>query len=170
MGLAITGEIFAPRMKITRAWVGKCASVPDVIFDDAPEVTPTRAPAAHMLSVPPIPTRTVKQEHMENVVLLLDGWAEWIRTGEPLAEGAPRQCLGAPDARIHSFEDMEIETNKRLVREVHTAVWELQVIEREAIMTNYGLKTRGVWRAQFEAVFEQAVESLFNILKTRISC
>ena len=51
----------------------------------------------------------MSQDQYDNIKVLLDRWAEWVATGEPIAEGAPRECLGAPDARIHSFEDMEIE-------------------------------------------------------------
>ncbi|MCY0913233.1 hypothetical protein [Massilia antarctica] len=159
------------REKLTVAWRGATAPVPDIIFVD---VTETAAPPAlkpiRVAALPPIQRKTVEQEHYGNVMRLLDGWAEWIRTGEPIAEGAPRQCLGAPDARIHSFEDMEIEVNKRLVREVNTVVWDLSVIEREAVMTHYGLKTRGVWRADFVKVFDQAVDSLFKMLKDRVAC
>jgi hypothetical protein len=161
------------REKLTLAWRGNTARIPDIIFDDYVEpVVPVAAPApsARVLALPPIPVRTVQQQHYENVVLLLDGWADWIRTGEPIAEGAPRQCLGAPDARIHSFEDMEIEVNKRLVREVHTAVWDLPVMEREAVMSHYGLNTRSVWRANFAAVFDLAVQRLFDALKSRVAC
>lgn len=161
------------REKITLGWRGTCAAVADIIFDDDPDqalpVAPA-LPAPRVLAIPPIPSRTAHQQHMDNVLRLLDSWAEWIRTGEPLAEGAPRQCLGAPDARIHSFEDMEIEVNKRLVREVHTAVWDLAIIEREAIMMHYGLNTRTVWRADFRQAFDQAVERLFLVLKAKIAC
>jgi hypothetical protein len=160
-----------PRQKLTLGWRGNTERLPDIRFVDITEDVPPpplREPTTATL--PPIPRRTVQQEHYDNVIRLMDGWAEWIRTGEPIAEGAPRQCLGAPDARIHSFEDMEIEVNKRLVREVHTAVWELQIVEREAIMSHYGLKTRSVWRAQFDKIFDQAVESLFKILKDRVAC
>lgn len=162
------------REKLTLAWRGATTPVPDIIFDDyvppAVDAPPPAAAPTRALVIPPVPVRTLREQHYDNVVLLLDGWADWIRTGEPLAEGAPRQCLGAPDARIHSFEDMEIEVNKRLVREVHTAVWELVVIEREAVMTHYGLKTRGVWRADFVRTFDAAVWSLFEILKSRVAC
>ncbi|NHZ62593.1 hypothetical protein [Massilia genomosp. 1] len=129
--------------------------------------TPPALKPIRVATLPPIQRSTVEQEHFENVLRLLDGWAAWIRTDEPIAEGAPRQCLGAPDAGIRSFEDLEIEVNKRLVREVHTAVRELQVIEREAVMTHYGLKTRGVWRADFSTVFDQAIYSLFALPKDR---
>jgi hypothetical protein len=161
------------REKITLGWRGKSEPVPDIIFDDDPDQAapaPRVAPTPRTLAIPPAPARTAHQQHRDNVLLLLDGWAEWIRTGEPLAEGAPRQCLGAPDARIHSFEDMEIEVNKRLVREVHTAVWELAVMEREAVMMHYGLNTRTVWRTDFALAFDQAVERLFQILKGRVAC
>ena len=161
------------REKITLGWAGKSAPVPDVIFDDYVEpvsVTALPGPAARAVTLPPIRSRTVLEQHHDNVLLLLDRWAEWMRTSEPLAEGAPRQCVGAPDARIHSFEDMEIEVNKRLVREVQTAVWELSVMQREAVMIHFGLNTRGVWRAQFDTIFSQAVHSLYLILKARVAC
>lgn len=163
------------REKLTLNWRGKTARLPDIVFDDyidpaciavLEEQTKPKKPVA----APPLPVRTVEQQHRENVLLLLDRWADWVRSGEPIAEGAPRQCLGAPDARIHSFEDMEIEVNKRLVREVHTAIWELCVIEREAVMMHFGLNTRGVWRTNFAANFDQAVWSLFQILRQRVSC
>lgn len=159
------------RPTLTLRWAGKTAPVPDIVFVDVTEDSPPPAlKPLRVATLPPEVRNTVEQEHYENVVRLLDGWAEWIRTGEPIAEGAPRQCLGAPDARIHSFEDMEIEVNKRLVREVHTAVWELAVMEREAVMTHYGIKTRSVWRTDFDAIFDQAVDSLFSILKSRVAC
>ena len=161
------------REKITLGWAGKSAPVADIIFDDYVEpaaAPPQPAPIARALSMPPAIPRTVLEQHHDNVLLLLDRWADWMRTSEPLAEGAPRQCVGAPDARIHSFEDMEIEVNKRLVREVQTAVWELSVMQREAVMVHFGLNTRGVWRAQFDTIFAQAVHSLYLILKARVAC
>ena len=156
---------------LTLRSASKTTPVPDVVFVDVTEdsVLPALKPI-RVATLPPVARSTVEQEHYQNVVRLLDGWAVWMRTSEPVAEGAPRQSLGAPDARIHSFEDMEIEVNKRLVREVNTAVWELSVIEREAVMTHYGLKTRGVWRADFVKVFDHAVDSLFKTLKGRVAC
>lgn len=156
---------------LTLRWPVKTAPVPDVVFVDVTENSePPALKPIRVATLPPVARTTAEQEHYENVLRLLDGWADWMRTGEPVAEGAPRQCLGAPDARIHSFEDMEIEVNKRLVREVHTAVWDLGVIEREAVMTHYGLKTRGVWRADFAKVFDQAIDTLFKMLKDRVAC
>ncbi len=160
------------RPTLTLRWPVKTERLPDITFYDVTEpVAPPPLPVMRSDGVlPPIPRATVQDEHRSNVLRLLDRWADWVRSDEPIAEGAPRACLGAPDARIHSFEDMEIEVNKILVRAVHTAVWELQVIEREAVMTHYGLKTRGVWRADFAKVFEQAVDALFKILKDRVAC
>jgi len=161
------------RDKLTLAWRGETTVLPDIIFDDyvppAPAELVAVAPAARALVIPPVPVQTIEQQHLDNVLLLMDGWADWVRTGEPIAEGAPRQCLGAPDARIHSFEDMEIEVNKRLVREVHTAVWELPVLEREAVMMHYGLNTRNVWKTDFDRLFDMVARSLFSILKTCVA-
>lgn len=112
----------------------------------------------------------VRQEHYDNTKALLDRWAEWQATGEPIADGAPRECLGAPDARIHSFEDMEIEDNKRIVRAVNAAVWELQVVERNVVMMHYGIAKVSAWRAQFDTVFDMAIESLFKALKGKVAC
>lgn len=164
------------REKLTLGWRGHTATGGTALRDDfvelapAPPADPSAAPVTRVLELPPLPRRTAQQQHYDNVLRLLDGWAEWVHTGEPLAEGAPRQCMIAPDARIQSVEDMEIEANKRLVREVHTAVWELSIMEREAVMLHYGLNTRSVWRAQFDQIFDQAVYSLFEILKARVSC
>ena len=159
------------RQKLTLGWQGKTERLPDIRFVDVTEEpVPSPPRVVQVATIPPIPLRTAEQQHHDNVVLLLDKWAEWARSDEPLADGAPRQCLGAPDARIHSFEDMEIEVNKRLVRVVHTAVWELAVIEREAVMSHYGLNTRRVWRANFDKLFDQAVVTLFRILKDRVAC
>lgn len=161
------------REKLTLRWRGPTEPVPDITFVDITDAfEPPAMPALDTSAptAPPLLSLTIDQQHYQNVLLLLDRWAEWVRTGEPIAEGAPRACLGAPDARIHSFEDMEIEVNKRLVREVHTAIWELDVMEREAVMMHFGLNTRGVWRAKFEQIFEMAVQNLFRILKTRVSC
>jgi hypothetical protein len=162
-----------PRQKLTLGWRGKTERLPDIRFVDITEdVAPPPLPELRTdaPSIPPIPPKTAQQQHYENVVLLLDRWAEWSRTGGETAEGAPSQSTFAPDARIHSFEDMEIAVDKLLVGEMNTAVWELQVMEREAVMTHYGLKTRGVWQARFELIFDQAVDSLFRILKNRIAC
>lgn len=159
------------RPKLTLRWKGQTTPVPDIVFVDVAEpIAPAVEQEPRVLAIPPKAARSAQQEHHDNVVLLLDRWAAWVITGEPIAEGAPRQCLGAPDSRIHSFEDMEIEVNKHIVRTVHTAVWELPVLEREAVMVHYGLDTRRVWRAQFAQVFDQAVAGLYRTLKNRIAC
>ena len=71
------------REKITLGWAGKSAPVPDVIFDDYVEpvsVPVPPAPAARAVTLPPIRSRTVLEQHHDNVLLLLDRWAEWMRT------------------------------------------------------------------------------------------
>lgn len=112
----------------------------------------------------------MRQEQYDNTKALLDRWAEWVATGEPLAEGAPRACLGAPDARIHSFEDMEIEDNKRIVRAVHQCVYELPVMERNVIHMHYGMMAYKVWRADFSTLFDLAIADLFGLLRNKVAC
>jgi len=172
MQLANTHQLsLVPRMKLTLAWRGKSAPAPDEIFDDVTEaIERPVARVERVLVVPPMPDRTISQQHYDNVLALLDRWAEWTMTGGVLADGAPTQSAVAPDARVHSIEDMEIEVDKRLVGEMNTAVWELSIMQREAVMSHYGLNTRSVWRMQFVQVFDLAIESLFKTLKTRISC
>jgi hypothetical protein len=108
--------------------------------------------------------------HLARVKGWLDHWAEWMLQDSNITRDYPRQCIGAPDARIHSVEDMEIEADKRTVRAVHTAVYELPVLQREAVLLHYGLQKARAWRADFDAQFEQAVEALHGILKNRIAC
>lgn len=108
--------------------------------------------------------------HLERVKALLDRWAEWISVGGSIAEGAPRECPMAPDARIQSFEDMEIEVDKRIVGAVDTCVWELPVIQREAVMRYYGLKSAAGWQADWDRQFDLALDALFIMLKYRIAC
>jgi len=112
----------------------------------------------------------MKQESYDNVKALLDSWAEHASIGGRITDGVPRQCVGAPDARIHSLEDMEIEVSKRLVKVVDTAVYELPVMERNVVLMHYGIMTVKVWRADFTTLFDLAIESLFNSLKSKISC
>lgn len=174
--------ITATRQKLTLGWRGKCAPVPDVVFVDA--VSPvTLAAAAVLRETPPAPApepvrvvmpepvaRSVRDQHKDNVLRLLDAWADWVRQDAPLAYGAPSKCAGAPDSRIHSFEDMEIETDKRVTAEVNTAVWELPTMEREAVMRHYHINRAHAWQGDFEKLFFMAIESLYEILRKRVAC
>lgn len=73
MGIALDcAEISAPRSTITRTWGGKCAPVPDVIFDDAPEV----ATLVEML-VPRV-LRVDPWVEPTGLDLCLGRWAEWM--------------------------------------------------------------------------------------------
>ncbi|MDH6157419.1 hypothetical protein [Janthinobacterium sp. CG_23.4] len=40
----------------------------------------------------------------------------------------------------------------------------------QALTHCFGLNTRCVWRAQFDAIFDQAVYRLYEILKGRVAC
>lgn len=112
----------------------------------------------------------MRQDHYDNTKALLDRWAEFESVGGHLADGAPQSSPGAPDARIHSFEDMEIEDNKRIVGIVDAAVYELPVMERNVVLMHYGMMNVKVWRADFTVLFDLAIESLFSLLKNKLSC
>ncbi|OEZ46713.1 hypothetical protein JAB1_46510 [Janthinobacterium sp. MP5059B] len=60
----------------------------------------------------------MRQEHYDSIKGMLDRWAECMSVGGAVGEGARRECLGAPDARIHSIEDIEVEVDKLIVRAV----------------------------------------------------
>ena len=112
----------------------------------------------------------MNQQHYDNVKTMLDRWAESKSVGGRCADGMPNQSTFAPDARIQSIEDIEIETNKIIVRAVDTAVYELPVLQREAVTRYYGLSKFSVWIAQFDVLFDAAIESLFKLLKNRVVC
>lgn len=112
----------------------------------------------------------MRQEQYDNTKALLDRWADQESITGTFGKGAPNQSVGAPDARIHSFEDLEIEDNKHVVRAVGTAVWELPVLERNAVLMHYGFMQVRVWKADFDTMFNLAIERLFHALKNRVSC
>ena len=128
-----------------------------------PAIELRRAPAAPktIATLPP---------YYDRIKSLLDRWAEWQPTASTVTNGAPRRSAGAPDARIHSFEDMEIESDKLVCNAVDVAVWELPTIERTAVMLHYGIQKTSHWRADFDIVFDLAVASLYDRLKHRLSC
>lgn len=160
------------RERLTLGWRGKSAPVPDVVFDDAPpeQVAPVVAIKAAPVVVNPVLHCNISQERYETIKAMVDLWADWMVIGRSTADGAPNQSAVAPDARIHSIEDLEIESDRLIVRAVQTAVWELALMEREAVMCHYGLNTRSVWRTQFDKLFDMAIESLYQILRNRIAC
>lgn len=165
MNLSDTGALRRPLL--TRNWKGKSERLPDYV-EVEPAAPEARQPiaAARLEPGPATPT----SPHHERVKPLLDRWAEWMAVGGVLADGAPRECPMAPDARIQSFEDMEIESDKLIVAAVDTCVWELQVVQREAVMRHYGFKSAGAWMANWDAQFGLALDGLFALLKQRIAC
>lgn len=108
------------------------------------------------------------QQHLDAVKELLDLWANWLGTWEALGKGVPRNSPGAPDARIQSFEDLEIESEKIVVRAVHTCVYELPKVERDVILLYYGF-AHTAWKPGDDALFDQALASLYHALGTRVA-
>jgi hypothetical protein len=109
-------------------------------------------------------------DHYYNIKRMLDRWAEVMSVGGNITEGAPNQSIGAPDARVHSIEDLEIESDKHVVRAVNACVYEIPVMERNAVLMYYGLMKCQVWRANFDVLFDMAIESLFKQLKHKVVC
>lgn len=155
------------RPTLTLSWRGNAERLPDFVEVESEPTTPHPIRRAAPIQITPPPERPT---HYDRIKDLLDRWAEWMAVGGTLAEGAPRECPMAPDARIQSFEDMEIEVDKRVVRAVDTCVWELQVIQREAVMRHYGLKAAGAWKADWDRQFDLAIDALFALLRQRIAC
>lgn len=110
----------------------------------------------------------MQQENIDAVKSLVDRWANWFGTGEPLGDGAPRQCLGAPDARIQSFEDLEIENEKLIIRAVDTCVHELVKLQRDVLMMYYGF-LHTAWKPGDDGIFELCLVNLYHALKERIT-
>lgn len=111
----------------------------------------------------------MRQDHYDNTKAMLDLWAEWMQAGESTAEGYPCKSVGAPDARIHSFDDLEIEVDKHVVDAVNACVYEIPVMERNAILMHCGLMEFQVWRTDFTTVFDLAIESLYELLKSKVA-
>lgn len=162
----IAEEAEQKRTKLTLNWRGKSERLPDVHFvevEDGPEPVLRSA----QVNRAPLPWQP---DYYDRIKALLDRWAEWMAVGGSITEGAPRECPMAPDARIQSFEDMEIEVDKRVVRAVDTCVWELPVLQREAVMRYYGLQFSAAWKADWDKQYDLAIDALFILLKQRISC
>lgn len=112
----------------------------------------------------------MRQEQYDNTKALLDRWADYAAIGNRITDGAPQSSPGAPDACIQSFEDMEIADNKRVVEIVNTAVYQLPVMERNVILMHYGMMKVAVWRFEFTTLFDLAIESLYEMLRIKLSC
>lgn len=109
-------------------------------------------------------------EHYDNTKALLDKWADYGGVGNRTADGAPQSSPGAPDARIQSLEDLEIEVDKRVVDIVNTAVYDLPVLERDVILMHYGLMRVDVWRYEYTTLFDLAVGSMYEALRQKLAC
>ncbi len=118
----------------------------------------------------PEPERYPLHPKFDGVKALLDRWAGWAGTGNYVGHGAPRQSPGAPDARIHTIEDMEIASDKHVIRTIDTAIWEMPMLERRAIMIHYSIETPGLWKADWDRLFSLAVQNLYSSLKDRLVC
>jgi hypothetical protein len=122
------------------------------------------------LGIAYVPTGFALTENYRNVKKALDMWANRKAPQGSMAEGFPDKCIGATDARIHSIEDLEDENDTVVIGAVHACVWGLPSMERNAILMHYGIMENRVWRADFDRLFDIAVESVFHALKKKIVC
>jgi hypothetical protein len=129
----------------------------------------------------------ISQESRNNVERRLYEWADWMRIEASTTRGYPSKSIGAPDANIHSVEDLEEVEDLRVVRAVNACVYSLPVLERNAVLAHYGLMKSDVWRVRVAvqqgkaneekmvglqeatALFDQAVVALYPLLRSRIS-
>lgn len=109
----------------------------------------------------------MQQENIDAIRSLLDRWANWVGIGGNICNGAPRQSAVAPDARVQSIEDLEIEDEKLIVRAVNTAVYDLMKPQRDVVMVHYGF-INTAWTQTHDAVFDIALTSLYYSLKQRV--
>ena len=152
--------------------MGKAASAEDVAFYRA------QCAAHYERDQTPIPARAEVKEptpidtKLMSTKICLDMWANWVSENglDSLAYGAPRQSPGAPDARIHSIEDMEIENDKHIVKALDVTIWELPLLERRAIMVYYHIESHGSWVADWEKLFHVALRNLHQSLGSRLAC
>lgn len=99
---------------------------------------------------------------------LLGDWADFMHRGGSTTDGMPRKCPMAPDARIQSIEDIEIEVDMAVMTAISTSVYDLNSPERNCIMRRFGLMA-DVWRlANEQAVYDFAILNLHKMLRKKI--
>lgn len=96
------------------------------------------------------------QREIDEVELLLDLWADWMRRPEPLADGYPEKASGGfiESWRKDDEDEEECRLAERISR-INAAFDSLQTIHKDAILKHYGLGSR-VWRFAKDASFEDA--------------
>jgi hypothetical protein len=110
----------------------------------------------------------MKQENIDAVKDLLDRWANWVGAGGSTCDGMPRQSPGAPDARVQSIEDLELENEKFIIQAVNTAVYDLATIQKDVILIHYGFKHMA-WTQDHDGLFDLALMNLYYKLRERVT-
>ena len=110
----------------------------------------------------------LQHDRMASVKSLLDIWANWFGTQEALGRGNARQSLLAIDEHIQSIEDMEVESEKRIVRAVHACVFDLPKAWRDVVLKYYGFMHKA-WEPGDDILFGSALAGLYRGLSARLA-
>lgn len=106
-------------------------------------------------------------ENNEAVKKLLDQWANFLGAYGYVGSGAPRRSPGAPDARIQTFDDLEIEIEKIVINAVNACVYDLPKVERDVILLYYGF-IHTAWKPGDDLLFDRALSNLYHPLMDRV--
>ncbi len=108
------------------------------------------------------PAQTIKfdreksmQRDIDEVEVLLDQWADWMRKPEPLTAGYPSEAAGGWVASWKKDSEEAAEAaDAETISKVNAAFDSLRVIHRDAIYKHY--KLGNVWRFPSPATWEEA--------------
>lgn len=93
---------------------------------------------------------------IDEVQLLLDIWADWMRKPEPLADGYPAKASGGfIESWRKDSEDLADAADSDRLEKIDAAFNSLTPLYRDAIMRHYELGSQ-VWRFERAANFEDA--------------
>lgn len=93
---------------------------------------------------------------IDEVQLLLDIWADWMRKPEPLADGYPEKASGGfIESWRKDSEDLADAADADRVAKIDAAFNSLTPVYRDAIFQHYQLGSQ-VWRFAKAASFEDA--------------
>lgn len=96
------------------------------------------------------------QRDIDEVEVLLDRWADWMRKPEPIAEGYPAKASGGfIESWIKDSEEVADAAELETVNRINAAFDSLTPLYRDAIMRHYGLGSR-VWDFAKDCTFEDA--------------
>lgn len=95
------------------------------------------------------------QRDIDEVQMLLDEWADWMRKPEPMVDGYPEEAPGFLAGSLKDNEELLAVADAERMDRINTAVYDLAPVYRDAIMRHYKLGSQ-VWRFAQAASLEDA--------------